>query len=137
MPATALMAMLAAVASGQRPPPPVILTVDSGMHSPVVDPVTACVADRLRPFVGPYGVQQAWPVMASPPEGLHHTLGTPLSDTGMVADGYQQFLHVDGEARAVYVVEQGGFAGTTKVYGPLPLPQCAVVLQQEADTAPR
>ncbi|MCH6484452.1 hypothetical protein MMG85_12895 [Pseudoxanthomonas sp. LH2527] len=55
----------------------------------------------------------------------------------MVADGYQQFLHVDGEARAVYVVEQGGFAGTTKVYGPLPLPQCAVVLQQEADTAPR
>ena len=25
------------------------------------------------------------------------------ADAGMVADGYQQFLHVDGEARAVYV----------------------------------
>ena len=125
MSATALMAMLVAAACGQRPPPPVTLTVDSGIPSPAVDPVTACVADRLRPFVGPYGVQQAWPVMASPPKELHHTLGTPLSDTGMVADGYQQFLHVDGEARAVYVVEQGGFAGTFKVYGPLPLPQCA------------
>lgn len=44
-------------------------------------------------------------------------MGTPLSDTGMIADGYQQFLHVDAAARTVYVVEQGGFAGTFKVYG--------------------
>lgn len=100
------------------------LTLDTGTQAPA-DPVTACAARRLKPFVGPYGVQQAWPVMASPPAGLHHTMGTPLSDTGMIADGYQQFLHVDTAARAVYVVEQGGFAGTFKVYGPLPLPQCA------------
>ena len=120
--AHALIVVLATAASGQ-PPPPVTLTLDTGTQAPA-DPVTACAARRLKPFVGPYGVQQAWPVMASPPAGLHHTMGTPLSDTGMIADGYQQFLHVDTAARAVYVVEQGGFAGTFKVYGPLPLPQC-------------
>ncbi|TQM16934.1 hypothetical protein FB548_0302 [Pseudoxanthomonas sp. 3HH-4] len=124
MPATALIVILATATPGQ-PPPAVTLTVDTGTHAHAADPVTACVARRLRSFVGPYGVQQAWPVMASPPAGLHHTLGTPLSDTGMVADGYQQFLHVDTDARAVYVIEQGGFAGTFKVYGPLPLSQCA------------
>ena len=48
----------------------------------------------------------------------------PLSDTGQVADGYAHFLHIDERARAVYVIEQGGFAGTTKAYGPLPLPRC-------------
>lgn len=124
MASIALIVMLATTAPGQAPPP-VPLIVDTGTHVTAADPVNACVARRLRPFVGPYGVQQAWPVMASPPTGLLHTLGTPLSDTGMVADGYQQFLHVDTDARAVYVVEQGGFAGTFKVYGPLPLPQCA------------
>jgi hypothetical protein len=74
--------------------------------------------------------------MASPPAGLHHTTGTPLSDTGAVADGYQQFLHVDTGARAVYVVEQGGFAGTFKVYGPLPLPRCAAGADTEEQPAP-
>lgn len=84
----------------------------------------ACVAQRLKPFISPYGIQQAWPVMASPPAELLHSLGTPIADMGHIADGYQQFVHVDARARAVYVVEQGGFAGTTKVFGPLPLPGC-------------
>jgi hypothetical protein len=89
-----------------------------------VGSAAACAVQRLKPFVSPYGIQQAWPVMASPPPELLHTLGTPLADMGHIADGYQQFLHIDEPARAVYVVEQGGFAGTTKVYGPLPLPRC-------------
>lgn len=132
--ANTLLVVLAAAASGQ-PPPPVTLTLDTGARAPA-DPVTACAVGRLKPFVGPYGVQQAWPVMASPPAGLHHTTGTPLSDTGAVADGYQQFLHVDTGARAVYVVEQGGFAGTFKVYGPLPLPRCAAGADTEEQPAP-
>lgn len=124
MPGNLPSAMLAVAVSGEPVPPPMILVIDSGAPSTVVDPVTACVAERIRPFVGPYGVQQAWPTIAPPPEALQHTLGTPLSDTGMVADGYRHTLHADTEARTVYVVEQGGFAGTVKVYGPLPLPQC-------------
>lgn len=97
------------------------------------DAITACAVQRLKPFVSPYGIRQAWPVMTSPPPELMQTLGTPLADMGHIADGYQQFLHIDRQARAVYVVEQGGFAGTTKVYGPLPLPRCAPA----AETPPR
>lgn len=91
---------------------------------PVSDAAVACALQRLKPFVGPYGIQQAWPVAEALPAGYEHALGTLLSDTGIIADGYQQFLHVDAGARAVYVVEQGGFAGTRKVFGPLPLPRC-------------
>jgi hypothetical protein len=93
--------------------------------APATVSVADCAVQRLKPFVSPYGIRQAWPVMASPPPELMQTLGTPLADMGHIADGYQQFLHIDRQARAVYVVEQGGFAGTTKVYGPLPLPRCA------------
>ena len=91
---------------------------------PATASVPDCAIQRLKPFVSPYGVRQAWPVMASPPPELLHALGAPLSDMGLIADGYQQFLHIDKRVRAVYVVEQGGFAGTTKVYSPLPLPYC-------------
>ncbi|WP_334178459.1 hypothetical protein [Pseudoxanthomonas sp.] len=98
---------------------------DPDMPHSIPDNTTACVVQRLKPFMSPYGIRQAWPVMASPPPELLNTLGSPMSDMGHIADGYQQFLHVDAQARAVYVVEQGGFAGTTKVFGPLPLPRCA------------
>jgi hypothetical protein len=119
----------AAVASSTSPAP---------APSPATnDTATACAAARLKPFTSPYGVRQAWPVMASPPADMLHTLGTPLSDMGHVADGYQQFLHVDTQARAVYVVEQGGFAGTTKVFGPLPLPRCTTTTLPAATTTPR
>jgi hypothetical protein len=95
---------------------------------------TACIIARLKPFVSPYGIQQAWPVMAAPPPGLLNTLGTPLAGMGHIADGYQQFLHIDMQARAVYVVEQGGFAGTTKVFGPLPLPRCTTTPTPQSTT---
>lgn len=101
------------------------------------DAATACVAQRLRPFVSPYGIRQAWPVMATPPPHLLDTLGPPLSDMGHIADGYQQFLHIDMQARAVYVVEQGGFAGTTKVFGPLPLPRCTTMPVPAQSRTPR
>lgn len=101
-------------ASVPAPPPPF-----SGEQA-----ATACAIVRLRPFVGPYGIQQRWPVAKALPQGRAHAPGTLLSDTGPVADGYQQFLHVDVQMNAVYIVEQGGFAGTRKVFGPLPLPHC-------------
>jgi len=91
--------------------------------------IDTCAVQRLRPFLSPYGIQQSWPVLERPPQELLLTLGTPISDMGQIADGYQHFLHVDAKARAVYVVEQGGFAGTTKVYGPLPLPRCAPTVE--------
>ncbi len=97
----------------------------------------ACVVARLKPFVSPYGIRQAWPVMASPPPELLNVIGTPVSDMGHIADGYRQFLHIDTQARAVYVVEQGGFAGTTKVFGPLPLPRCTTMPVPAQSTTPR
>lgn len=101
------------------------------------DTTAACAVRRLTPFMSPYGIRQTWPVMDSPPPKLLNTLGTPLSDMGHIADGYQQFLHIDMQARAVYVVEQGGFAGTTKVFGPLPLPRCTTPPMPAPSTTPR
>lgn len=115
----------AAAASATPPAPP----ADGG--------AIACVVARLKPFVSPYGIRQAWPVMASPPPELLNVIGTPVSDMGYIADGYQQFLHIDTQARAVYVVEQGGFAGTTKVFGPLPLPRCTTMPVPAQSTTPR
>ncbi|PPJ41084.1 MULTISPECIES: hypothetical protein [unclassified Pseudoxanthomonas] len=103
-----------AAASVPAPPPPTSRE----------DTTIACAIVRLKPFVGPYGIRQQWPVAKALPQGREHALGTLLSDTGAVADGYQQFLHVDVQVNAVYIVEQGGFAGTRKVFGPLPLPRC-------------
>lgn len=114
--ASAILAWIGAAgtssAASPQPPP-----VES-------DGTTACAIQRLLPFVGPYGIRQAWPVADALPAKHEHALGVLLSDTGHVADGYQQFLHVDADAREVYVVQQGGFAGMRKVYGPLPLPRC-------------
>lgn len=94
----------------------------------VPDDHTLCAIERLKPFVSPYGIRQAWPVMDRLPKELDMLgLGTAMSDMGQLADGYQQFIYTDVETRTVYVVEQGGFAGTTKVYGPLPLPRCTTV----------
>jgi len=104
---------------------------------PASDAAVACALQRLKPFVSPYGIQQAWPVAKELPAGHEHAPGTLLSDTGPVADGYQQFLHFDADTRAVYVVEQGGFAGTRKVFGPLPWPRCAAAPTQADAPPPR
>ena len=37
----------------------------------------------------------------------------------------ENIQHGKTQVPLVEMVEQGGFAGTFKVYGPLPLPQCA------------
>ena len=121
----AVLLMTAACASATPPATPAPPTR--------ADATTACAAQRLKPFVSPYGIRQGWPVMTYWPRELLYSLEIPLSDMGHIADGYQQYLHIDTAARAVYVVEQGGFAGTTKVYGPLPLPRCAPA----PDTPPR
>ena len=119
-------------------PPPVHLTIDTRAQAETADPLTACVASRLTPFVSPYGINQAWPVMTDGPGELLHTPGILLSDMGDIADGYQHVLHIDTGARAVYVVQQGGFAGTTKIYGPLPLPRCMPAMTAPAaDPIPR
>lgn len=106
----------------------IALTLASSDEAPRVAPnadATAdCVVRRLKPFVSPYGIQQAWPVMIYWPRELMHSPEIPLSDVGHVADGYRHALHVDEKEAVVYVVEEGGFRGTTKLYGPLPLPRC-------------
>lgn len=89
------------------------------------DPASACAVERLAPFADPLGIRQAWPIVAAPSPDLLTTMGTPVPHSDLIADGYQHTVHVDPQTRTVHIVEQGGFAGTTKVYGPLPLPSCA------------
>lgn len=84
-----------------------------------------CTADRLRRFASPMGISQPWPrddALATE-RGVYEG-STLLSDSDAVADGYRQTLHVDAAARRAWVIEQGGYAGTVRVYGPLPVASC-------------
>jgi hypothetical protein len=92
--------------------------------SPEQSPYLECTAARLQAFVRPTGVSQAWPVAASLPAELAEHPGRLLSDQGNVADGYAHWLVVSTATRSAYVIERGGFAGTQKVYGPLPVAVC-------------
>jgi hypothetical protein len=88
-------------------------------------PDVACVAERLKPFVSPVGVRQAWPRAAQLPSSLASELGTLVSDQGSYEDGYSHWVVIDASAAAAYVVQRGGFAGTQIVFGPLPVASCA------------
>ena len=88
------------------------------------NPVVACNAQRLSHFVSPYGIAQPWPVADELPERWSNDPGLLLSSYGSVMDGYEQRLYVDVEIQSAYVVEQGGIAGTRKIYGPLPVASC-------------
>ena len=90
----------------------------------IADASISCTAQRLARFVGPYGVAQSWPVAAALPKQWAHAHGTTLSEPGHVMDGYSHRLYVDPVARSAYVVQQGGIAGTQKVFGPLPVAYC-------------
>lgn len=83
-----------------------------------------CTVHYFRAFVGPTGIHADWPVLPELPARFKDRAGLPLSDTGRVADGYRHTLYVDQAAGKAYVVQQGGIAGRTTVYGPLPVPPC-------------
>ncbi len=84
-----------------------------------------CVAERLKPFVSPVGIRQAWPRGSSLPAHLANDPGTLISDQGSYEDGYSHWLIVDRAVPAAYVVQRGGFAGNQVVFGPLPIASCA------------
>ena len=89
------------------------------------DSMVSCTAQRLSHFVGPFGVMQSWPVATHLPEFWGDEPGVLLSDSGDVMDGDTHHLHVKPESRSAYVVQQGGFSGSQKVFGPLPVASCA------------
>ena len=95
----------------------------SGEPSPSV---ASCTAERLRPFVTPQGVKQPWPRVESLPASLKNEIGTLISDQGTVDDGYSQWLVLNREASAAYVLQRGGFGGSQIVFGPLPVASCAL-----------
>jgi len=90
----------------------------------------ACVAERLRGWARPEGVQAHWPAAASLPASLRDQRGLPLADHGDLADGYDYRLLLDEAAHRAYVVQTGGFAGRTTIYGPLPVAACTAASQQ-------
>jgi hypothetical protein len=89
--------------------------------------LVACTAQRLKHFVGPLGVRQAWPTVDELPPVHGRHFEELLSDQGVVSDGYMQRLIVDTGSKVAYVVQQGGFAGVQTVYGPLPVGACVAV----------
>ena len=91
---------------------------------PTVAETVECTAQRLRQFMSPTGIVQSWPKATDLPSSLQSWTGTLLSGSGPVMDGFTQTLHVDVPARSAYVVEQGGYAGTARIYGPLPVAGC-------------
>lgn len=107
--------LYAALASAGAPP---------AAETAIQDPMVSCTAQRLSPFVGPYGVQQSWPVATHLPEFWGDDPGVLLSDSGQLMDGYTHRLHVRKDSRSAYVVQQGGISGAQKVFGPLPVASC-------------
>jgi hypothetical protein len=124
-PAIIPMAMALAAAAGAGGAAPAPSPADLSPRARFVE----CAAATLRPHVGPEGIKRAWPEVAALPASLDGggravVGGTLISDEGLVADGFRHTLHVDHAAGAAYIVEDGGFAGQRRVYGPLPLPGC-------------
>ncbi len=108
-----LLILAAAIAGGSAGGAPPDLVVSA-----------SCTASRLERFMSPYGISQTWPRLAALPTELARSPGLPIGSPGMVMDGYGQVVHVDLPARKAYVAQQGGFAGATTVFGPLPVAAC-------------
>lgn len=98
----------------------------SAGHAVDAPALVACTAQRLKRFVGPFGVRQSWPTVAELPPVHGRKFEEHLSDEGPVLDGYVQRLVVDTGSNAAYVVQLGGIAGTQTIYGPLPVSACAL-----------
>ena len=90
------------------------------------DPLLSCTAQRLSRFVGPYGIQQSWPLATHLPGLWSGDPGMLLSDAGQVMDGYTHHLYVNAETKSAYVVQQGGISGGQKIFGPLPVAFCSL-----------
>ena len=95
------------------------------LHRPDPDAAKQCAISRLSPFVTPMGIQQSWPVIERLPRALERDFGVVFPQDAVIFDGYQHSLVMDIERKSTFIIEVGGFAGTTRIYGPLPLPQCA------------
>ena len=98
------------------------------LHRPDPDAATQCAISRLGPFVTPMGIRQSWPVIERLPRALERDFGVLFPQDAVIFDGYQHSLVMDLERNSTFIIEVGGFTGTTRIYGPLPLPQCATVV---------
>ena len=105
---------------------------DAAGGSVPLEPSIGCTAARLERFMSPFGIAQAWPRAAALPPGFAKAAGRPIGTSGAVLDGYRQTLHVDLATRTAYVAQDGGFAGATTVFGPLPVAACPPPAPQHA-----
>ncbi len=97
-------------------------------HAAVVEmDVESCMAQRLRPFVGPAGVRKPWPIVTQVPRHLRDRMGVQISSQGVMSDGYNHWLLLDRDASAAWVVQRGGYAGRETFYGPFQLASCPQV----------
>ncbi len=80
------------------------------------------LADSFRACAGPLGLTAKLPQLESGDGLLPEGDFMPLSEPGIVSDGYYHWLVVDREKSVAYIRQAGGFAGRQRVYGPLTLP---------------
>ena len=84
-------------------------------------------AQRFGACVGPSGARQDLPTLDELPVALAGQRGIVLSVPGLVSDGYFHWLLIDHRQGQAYIVQQGGIAGTRRVFGPFSTSRgCAV-----------
>lgn len=90
-------------------------------QNPMIPTITYThpLVEKFKSCVSPVGLTRDLP-LADPspklePPGRLYALG----DMGVIRDGYKHSLFVSGDGKQIYIVQVGGFAGTSKIFGPL------------------
>ncbi|WP_233151926.1 hypothetical protein, partial [Pelomonas sp. KK5] len=98
--------------------------------------VSSAVVARFKECVSPSGLRERLPVATDIPE-LDQRLGLPLSEAGLVADGYYHWLHITQDQGTAYIVQIGGISGTRTVFGPFSVDRgCAAASSSKSAPVP-
>ncbi|MBR7800520.1 hypothetical protein [Undibacterium fentianense] len=79
------------------------------------------LVQALKPCVSAIGLQVDLPLanpvpVLSAPGHLYQ-----LNELGRIRDGYRHSLYVSADQQLIYIVQVGGLAGTSKIFGPVQL----------------
>jgi len=84
--------------------------------------LVAATAKRLLPCFTTTGVTQAFPETRDLPPEKNLVSVTLLGASGKsVSDGYTYWIAIESSRSYAYVRQVGGFAGSNKLYGPIPI----------------
>lgn len=76
------------------------------------------VVIAFKPCVSPVGLTRELPLIdPAPPMDASGKLFV-LGETEAIRDGYRHSLYVSKDGKIAYIIQVGGIAGTSKVFGP-------------------